>query len=265
MNQTLEKEIQTVRLNYALLDSLLDVFRHMIEAGAEIYRVEESIERVCKAYGATRVEAYATTGQMIVSAEMEDGVTLTDSRRIKSSRTDMAQLDKWNALIRHICKEPISREEIERASAEIMQTPVYRAPTFILANGFVAAFFCVFFGGRSLGEFFCSFFIGLAVGALIKLMQTAVDNKFMQRFLGSLLTAVLAILCHRFALIPTVDYVVIGNIMLLIPGVGLTNAIRDLFVGDSITGVLRAIEAVLLALAIAAGYIVATYLFGGAI
>ena len=87
----------------------------------------------------------------------------------------------------------------------------------------------------------------------------------MQRFLGSLLTAVLAFLCQRFALISTADYVVIGNIMLLIPGVGLTNAIRDLFVGDSITGVLRAIEAVLLALAIAAGYIVATYLFGGAV
>ena len=265
MNQTLEKEIQTVRLNYALLDSLLDVFRHMIEAGAEIYRVEESIERVCKAYGATRVEAYATTGQMIVSAEMEDGVTLTDSRRIKTSRTDMAQLDKWNTLIRHICKEPISREEIERASAEIMQTPVYRAPTFILANGCVAAFFCLFFDGMSHGEFFCSFVIGLLVGALIKLMQKTVDNKFMQRFLGSLLTAVLAFLCKRFGLIPTVDYVVIGNIMLLIPGVGLTNAIRDLFVGDSITGVLRAIEAVLLALAIAVGYIFATYLFGGAV
>lgn len=52
--------------------------------------------------------------------------------------------------------------------------------------------------------------------------------------------------------------------MTLIPGVGLTNALRDLFVGDSISGVLRLIEAVLLALAIACGYVVASLMFGGA-
>jgi uncharacterized membrane protein YjjP (DUF1212 family) len=202
---------------------------------------------------------------MIVSAEIEGGITLTDSRRIKTLRTDIAQLDKWNTLVRRICKEPLTKEEIESATAEILQTPVYRVPTFILANGFVASFFCLFFGGRTAGEFLSAFFIGLAVGALTKITKKTVDNKFMQRFLCSLLNSVLAFTCLRLSLIPTADYVVIGNIMLLIPGVGLTNAIRDLFVGDSITGVLRAIEAVLLALAIAAGYIFATYLFGGAV
>ena len=51
--------------------------------------------------------------------------------------------------------------------------------------------------------------------------------------------------------------------MALIPGVGFTNAMRDLFMGDSISGVLRTIEAVLLALAIAAGYFSVIYVFGG--
>ena len=51
--------------------------------------------------------------------------------------------------------------------------------------------------------------------------------------------------------------------MTLIPGIGLTIALRDLFVGDSISGVLRCIEAALLALAIASGYIVTTIIFGG--
>ena len=46
----------------------------------------------------------------------------------------------------------------------------------------------------------------------------------------------------------------IGIIMTLIPGIGLTNALRDLFTGDSIAGLLRSIEAALTALAIAAGY-----------
>ena len=59
------------------------------------------------------------------------------------------------------------------------------------------------------------------------------------------------------------DMVIIGNIMVLIPGIGLTNAIRDLFVGDSIAGLLRTVEAILLALAIAAGYFLFVWMMGG--
>ena len=66
----------------------------------------------------------------------------------------------------------------------------------------------------------------------------------------------------KFGVIATADNVIIGNIMTLIPGLGLTKALRDLFTGDSIAGLLRTIEAVLIALAIAAGYFVVA--LGGA-
>ena len=64
----------------------------------------------------------------------------------------------------------------------------------------------------------------------------------------------LAMLAVKFGWIPNVDKIIIGNIMTLIPGIGLINALRDLFTGDSIAGLLRTIEAILTALAIAAGY-----------
>ena len=60
------------------------------------------------------------------------------------------------------------------------------------------------------------------------------------------------------------DMVIIGNIMLLIPGIGFTSALRDLFVGDSIAGLLRIVEAVLMALAIGAGYFLFIWMMGGA-
>ena len=66
-------------------------------------------------------------------------------------------------------------------------------------------------------------------------------------------------------LVTTIDFIIISNIMTLIPGIGLTNSLRDLFVGDSISGVLRLIEAAILALAIACGYIVVSFIFGGAV
>ena len=67
----------------------------------------------------------------------------------------------------------------------------------------------------------------------------------------------------RLSLVGSVDKIIIGNIMSLIPGIGLTNALRDLFTGDSIAGLLRSIEAILIALAIAAGYFLSALLMGG--
>ena len=72
----------------------------------------------------------------------------------------------------------------------------------------------------------------------------------------------MAFLAVKIGVIEKVDKIIIGNIMTLIPGIGLTNAIRDLFTGDSIAGLLRSIEAVLIALAIAAGYFLVAVLGG---
>ena len=66
----------------------------------------------------------------------------------------------------------------------------------------------------------------------------------------------------RIGAVDKVDYVIIGNIMTLIPGIGLTNALRDLLVGDSIAGLLRSVEAALMALAIGAGYFLFAWMGG---
>ena len=75
----------------------------------------------------------------------------------------------------------------------------------------------------------------------------------------------MAFIAVKLGWIANVDKIIIGNIMTLIPGIGLTNAIRDLFTGDSIAGLLRTIDAVLTALVIAAGYFLVAFLGGFAI
>ena len=76
------------------------------------------------------------------------------------------------------------------------------------------------------------------------------------------MATLIAFLAVKLSLVPNVDKIIIGNIMSLIPGIGLTNALRDLFTGDSIAGILRVVEAVLTALAIAAGYFIVSVLGG---
>ena len=59
------------------------------------------------------------------------------------------------------------------------------------------------------------------------------------------------------------DKVLIGIIMLLIPGIMLTNSIRDILLGDIISGSLRLVEAILMAATLALGMMAAIWLMGG--
>ena len=77
------------------------------------------------------------------------------------------------------------------------------------------------------------------------------------------MSTVLVFTAIKIGIIKVADSVVIGNIMVLVPGIGITNALKDLLSGDSIAGVLRTVEAILYGLAIATGYFVAVFLFGG--
>ena len=90
-------------------------------------------------------------------------------------------------------------------------------------------------------------------------------HKIFGKFFSAVVATFLAFLAVKLGWIADVDKVIIGNIMTLIPGIGLTNALRDLFTGDSIAGLLRSIEAVLTALAIAAGYFLVAVLGGFAL
>ena len=101
------------------------------------------------------------------------------------------------------------------------------------------------------------------MGVVSWLTSRFMGNKLLERFVCSAVASISAFSCYKMGIIPSVDNVIIGNIMSLIPGIGLTNSLRDLFTGNSITGILRSIEALLLAVAIAGGYILTAYLFGG--
>ncbi|MBP3691950.1 MAG: threonine/serine exporter family protein [Clostridia bacterium] len=248
-----------------LLPYVLDILQMMVESGAEIYRVEESAERMLTAYGFTRVDVYATTTNIILSLEDSDRTIKTHTRRIKQTSNDLEKIHRLNALVRMVTANKPGLEEIERQLEKIKNTPHYSAWLNILFYGIIAGAFYVFFGGRSLVEFAFSTLIGLVTGVLTKILEDHKANKILVKFFCSFMASFICYLLYKVGLVYNVDYIIIGNIMTLIPGIGLTNALRDLFTGDSISGVLKLIEAALLAVAIACGYIVTTILFGGAV
>lgn len=249
---------------YPMLSNILEILKMLTESGAEIYRVEESAVRIFEAYGAKNVDVYATTSNIIVSLEVEDNVIKTHTRRVCKISSDIEMIHRLNGLIRKITTETPDLETIKAEIGAIKNTPKYPDIVNILFYGVIAGAFYFFFGGRDWIEFLLSTCIGLVTGVLSKVTTDLNVNKFFVKFLCSVSACMLTFTLLKSGVIMHDKFIITANIMTLIPGIGLTNSLRDLFVGDSISGVLRFIEAALLAVAIASGYIVTTIIFGGA-
>ena len=244
-----------------LLDIALDIGEEMILSGAEVHRVEDTLTRICTAFGAKRVDVFITHSSMIATIHDDSGNPFTQTRRTFSIGNNFDKLSKLNALSRKICSSNISYAEVQRELNLIKNDKPYSFLMECLFSVLIAWSFTLFFGGGFVESIFGAI-ISLLVKCSASLVDNFVNNKIFSKFMSSFIITALSFLALALNLIPTVDYVIIANIMTLIPGVNFTNSLRDLFTGDSMTGVLRFIESLLTALAIALGYVVFIFISG---
>ena len=241
----------------------LELGEKLLVSGAEVNRVEESLNRICNAYGAKRTDVYATTSSIVVSVENEDGKVLTQTRRIASTSTDIERLDYLNNVSRKVTAKKPSTEEFRELLDGLNSIKQYRPILVILCYALSAGSFTLFFGAGTFLEILFSTLIGGFIGFINVSGERLGLQKLILKLICSFSACTLAFLVASMPQIPTVDKIIIGNVMTLIPGIGLTNAIRDLFTGDVNTGILRSIDALLLGIVIAAGYILSAFLMGG--
>lgn len=244
------------------LTCAMDIGEQMLLAGAEVHRVEDSIKRMCLALGAKRIDVFIITSSMVATFYNDDENGYTQTRRIDGIGTDMEKLHRLNALSRKICEQPMSLEEIRAEFRAILAARSYPFYLECIACCAIAGAFTLFFGGTWI-EALVSLFVGGIVKCALYLFEKTLKNKVICKLLCSFLASTLAFAAVRWGITGDIDKVIIGNIMSLIPGIGLTNALRDLFTGDNIAGILRSIEALLVAVAIAAGYFLFVCVFRG--
>lgn len=247
-----------------LFSCAMDIGEQMLISGAEVHRVEESIQRMCRAFGAKRVDVFIITSSMVVTICAEDGHSYTQTRRITAASTDFEKLHRLNELSRRICEKKLTEQEIRSELNAAVGCKKYPFWMECVCYAVIAGAFTLFFGGGFV-EMLLSLLVGAVVRFGILFSEKAVSNKIFSKFLSAVIATFLAFSFVTLGWITGVDKVIIGNIMTLIPGIGLTNALRDLFTGDSIAGILRSVEAVLTALAIAAGYFLVAVLGGFAL
>ena len=236
-----------------ILDSAARIGRAMLESGAEIYRVEDSLSRIINAYGIGRGEVFAIPNYIHINLCGADGVSHTRMTRASTTKaTDMQRLNALNALCRRICDEKPTAVEIRGELEKIDALPKYSLWAQMLATAVGSGAFSAFFGGN-LNDALCAAFCGLVLGALLYYMGSRDTNLFFKSIVGSALAALIAVIETRLGLGSNIDMIVIGTLMCLVPGIMITNFMRDIITGDWVAGITKLTEALLIAAGIALG------------
>ena len=238
----------------------MDMGEAMLECGADVHRVEQTISLIGGAYGADRVDVFSINSMVLATVQAGEQ-TYTQSRRVTSYTTDLDRLEDLNSLSRRLCGEKPPLDRARRAFARLGGRSGV-LPALLKAMGYVfaAGGFCVFFGGRA-GDCLVSMLIAVLLWLCDRHLRAQLPNRLIYTAVTAAAMGILACLAGRIGLAPNPDKVMIGDIMLQIPGLVLINGLRDMLLGDTMTGCMRVVEAVLTALAIALGFAVALMLF----
>lgn len=252
----------------------------LLKNGGEIFRVQQTMQLVAKAYGIPGFQVYVLANGLFVSMQ-EEGRTITrpvesgdaagqehlfgqehlasqahlasQVRYVPLSSVHLGRVAEVNNLSREIVAQKYTVEEASRKIEQIDKLPFTSNAVQTLMSGLGAGAFCILFGG-SLLDSAAAFLSGLVLWIFVLFLTARGANKIMVNILASaLVTAMGVLFFHLFSFGDSMDMIVIGSIVPLLPGVPLTNSIRDYLNGDYLSGTIRMIDAVLVACCIALG------------
>ena len=235
-----------------LLELAVDLGYRLAMSGAETFRIEESIRRVLSAYG-IESEVFAIPNCLTVSIETHEGKPMTRMRRIGFHGNDLDTVEKYSNLSRKICAnipEPrIARQWLKETDASIRS---YSLPILLLGN-FLGAFgFSIVFGGSFI-DGICSGISGILIGLINHYLGTLKVNPFFTTIAAAFIMAFASYAMGAIQIAQNTDTVIIGALMILVPGLIFTNAMRDIIFGDTNSGMNRIVQVLLIAAAIALG------------
>jgi uncharacterized membrane protein YjjP (DUF1212 family) len=235
----------------------------LLRNGAETYRVEETMGHVGRACGAKRVESFVIPTGIIVTIQTEnDEATLCT--RVNERTINLSRIVKVNEVSRRLSEQRIAPDQakslLERIARERTE---FNLGILVISSGIVGASYALL-QEATLLELVPAFVAAMVVRYIAHLVSRFRMVRFIFEFLGAASAALIGIGAQL--LLPEInrDIVIVGALMPLVPGMAITNSIRDVIAGDLLAGVSRALEGLLTASAIAMGVgLVLTTSLGG--
>ncbi|SPY20426.1 inner membrane protein YjjP [Paenibacillus polymyxa] len=221
-----------------------------MQNGAETYRVEDTMSRIASAYGISQSHSYVTpTGIFFAINDSEPAKLI----RIVERTTDLHKVTEVNSISRKISAGTLSPSAAVKELSGIERGPLrYSNRVQLIAAALASGCFMIMFGGvwRDFpGAVLCG---GIGFAAL-QYFHRLVKVKFFSEFSASFLIGLLAALLVIVGGGQMMDKIIIGSVMPLVPGLLITNALRDLMSGHLVSGLSKGADACLTSFAIGAG------------
>ncbi|MCI6019939.1 MAG: threonine/serine exporter family protein [Clostridiales bacterium] len=232
----------------------------LIGCGAEISRVEDTMNRIALHYGITRRQIFIIANGVFVNLEKGDQAKNVSIQHIPQVSVDLDKLCDINSLSRDIEQKNLDIDEALRRYDEIKYRKRINRTGHILASGVGAGAFCYLFGGDP-ADCAGALLMGLILWAFFIAVECLKLSKVLLHIIGAFIVTSGCILMMRAGLIHHLNQAIMGAIIPMIPGVAFTNGIRDIADGDYISGGIRLLDAVLLFICIAAGVCIALKIF----
>lgn len=223
----------------------------ILKYGGEANRAEDTVCRIGTAYGMDQTHVFAIASSIIITVEENDEI-LTQTRRIQKTSTDLDKLSKLNALSREICSTCLPYDVVMQKIADIDKGKNYPTPVRMTAYGIIGGSFAVFFGG-SWQECIVAFVVGALLYFVIRLLDYLQAPPFFTNVGGAAATVIMIKIFTFLFINLNTSPTTIGVLMNLVPGVLLTNCIRDFVATDYSAGTAKIMETLLTAAAIAIG------------
>ncbi len=237
--------------------------RILIESGAEVFRVEDTIERICNSCkGLESVNVFAMTTSIFIGLNFQ-GKPYSEVIREKYPFVKLNKIELVNNFSRKFCSSDMTLEQAQLELDEIDKVKLIPLYIRSLGAGVTSACFSVMFGGTGL-DFFASLIIGTLVFWILNMPRKVFIPTFIIDLLSGFFSSALAAIFITIGFGSSIDMIIIGTLMPYVPGVLITNAIRDILAGDSVSGIMGVTKAIFTAIAIAMGVgIVLAIYFGG--
>lgn len=225
----------------------------MLKSGAETSRVEDTINRILATSEFETVESFVTPTGIFATLDDPSIEIISIIKRVHKREAHLHKIAQANDLSRRFCEGRIKLENALEELEGIKEQKPYSNTVMVFAKGIGGGAFTMLLGGNLTDST-----VTLLIGLVFALVQVFFDrfetSKFFEDILCGAIIGSLALFFYHFLKIGTnFDYIVIGSIMPLVPGVAITNAIRDIIEGDFVSGISRGADAFIVAASVAIG------------
>jgi uncharacterized membrane protein YjjP (DUF1212 family) len=226
----------------------------MMKSGAEVYRVEDTVERICRCCGIDSVECFATTTGIIISVggSWPDIERSTAVKKVRSTSIDLEKISRINDSIRCLEAKKTSLDECASEIDAIDSAKPFSLAVRIGALALIGAFYTMASHG-SLIDGVCAMVIAILTYLFSLCVEKLNINRFIVISTSCFVSAALSLLIFNLGIGDSLAAIIIGGVTVYLPGVAITNAARDLLSGDMLSGLSRVAESLLTAVAIAGG------------